>query len=118
MTLLGRQLLFGFVAALCVVVLGSEAFGADDGFVRTRGTQFVLDGSPFLFNGFNSYWMLHLAANPTERCKVTEVFREASAAGLTVCRTWAFADGGDRALQVSPGVYDENVFQVKNHLFF
>lgn len=81
-------------------------------FVRTRGSHFLLHGSPFLFNGFNSYWMMHVAANPGDRHKVSEVFRDASAAGLTVCRTWAFGDGGDGALQISPGAYDERVFQV------
>ncbi|KAL1542751.1 Mannan endo-1,4-beta-mannosidase 2 [Salvia divinorum] len=73
--------------------------------------DFVLDGSPFLFNGFNAYWMMNVASDPGRRHKVSDVFREASAAGLTVCRTWAFGDGGDRALQISPGVYDERVFQ-------
>ncbi|KAF8405649.1 hypothetical protein HHK36_007725 [Tetracentron sinense] len=80
-------------------------------FVRTRNTQFFLNGSPFLFNGFNSYWMMQVAADPSERNKVSDVFREASAMGLSVCRTWAFSDGGDRALQMSPGIYDERVFQ-------
>ncbi|KAJ0977227.1 hypothetical protein J5N97_012701 [Dioscorea zingiberensis] len=45
------------------------------------------------------------------RYKISNVFRQAAAAGLTVCRTWAFNDGGDQALQTSPGVYNENVFQ-------
>ncbi|CAN4096231.1 unnamed protein product [Withania somnifera] len=54
---------------------------------------------------------MHVAAEPTERYKVTEVLKDASSAGLSVCRTWAFSDGGDRALQISPGVYDERVFQ-------
>lgn len=85
-------------------------------FVRTRGSHFVLHGSPFLFNGFNAYWMMHVGSDPSERYKVSEVFREASAAGLTVGRTWAFSDGGDRALQISPGTYDERVFQVIFHL--
>ena len=76
------------------------------------GSNFLLQGSPFLFNGFNSYWMMNVASDPGRRHKVSEVFREASATGLTVCRTWAFGDGGDRALQISPGVYDERVFQV------
>ncbi|KAI4331891.1 hypothetical protein L6164_016841 [Bauhinia variegata] len=81
------------------------------GFVQTKGTEFELNGSPFLFNGFNSYWMMHVATDPKQRDKVSNVFREASASGLTVCRTWAFSDGGDQALQVSPGVYDEQVLQ-------
>ncbi|OVA16481.1 Glycoside hydrolase [Macleaya cordata] len=55
--------------------------------------------------------MMHMAADPAERYKISDVFRDASAAGLTVCRTWAFSDGVDGALQISPGVYDERVFQ-------
>ncbi|KAH7663768.1 Mannan endo-1,4-beta-mannosidase protein, partial [Dioscorea alata] len=82
-----------------------------DGFVKIQRNQFVLNGSPFLFNGFNSYWMMHIGVDPAQRGKVSEVFRDAAAAGLSVCRTWAFSDGGYQALQVSPGVYDERVFQ-------
>lgn len=81
-------------------------------FVGIKGSQFSLRGSPFLFNGFNSYWMMTVAADPGMRYKVTEVFRDASAAGMSVCRMWAFADGGSNALQLSPGTYDERVFQV------
>ncbi|KAG9456890.1 hypothetical protein H6P81_001398 [Aristolochia fimbriata] len=81
------------------------------GFIRTRHSEFVLHGSPFFFNGFNSYWMMRVAADPTQRNKVSDVFREAAAAGLTVCRTWAFDEGGDTPLQVTPGVYNEKVFQ-------
>ncbi|KAL1542752.1 Mannan endo-1,4-beta-mannosidase 2 [Salvia divinorum] len=80
-------------------------------FVGISGSQLVLDGSPFLFTGFNSYWMMYLSSDANDRQKVSAALREASAAGLTVCRTWAFADGGDRALQISPGTYDEHVFQ-------
>lgn len=58
--------------------------------------------------------MMHVAADPTQRHKISEVFSDASASGLTVCRTWAFSDGGDGALQMSPGVYDERVFQVQH----
>lgn len=36
-------------------------------------------------------------------------------------QTWAFADAGDRALQLSPGVYVEHEFQVitkdKNYMY-
>nr|XP_027093945.1 mannan endo-1,4-beta-mannosidase 5-like [Coffea arabica] len=111
--------LFGLAAALVallLLVLACEASGSTvarngAGFVRTQGARFVLNGSPFLFNGFNSYWLMHVAADPSERHKVSEVLRDASAAGLSVCRTWAFGDGGDRALQISPGIYDERVFQ-------
>ncbi|KAL2232410.1 mannan endo-1,4-beta-mannosidase 5-like [Sesamum indicum] len=98
---------------ICLFLLAFEArMSLASGFVQTRGTHFVLDNSLFLFNGFNAYWMMQVAAQPSQRYKVSNVFREAAAAGLTVCRTWAFSDGGNKlALQISPGVYDENVFQ-------
>ncbi|KAH0659023.1 hypothetical protein KY289_027771 [Solanum tuberosum] len=89
-----------FFALLCLLLLAivTEARNIENtknvDFVRTRGAHFVLNGSPFLFNGFNSYWLMHVAAEPTERYKVSEVFKEASAASLSVCRTWAFSDGG------------------------
>ncbi|KAK1386832.1 Mannan endo-1,4-beta-mannosidase 1 [Heracleum sosnowskyi] len=70
------------------------------GFVSIKGSHFTLKGSPFLFNGFNSYWMMTVAADPNMRHQVTEVFRDASAAGMSVCRTWAFADGSSNALHV------------------
>ena len=97
-----------FISAQARVLLANG-----DGFVKIQGNQFVLNGSPFLFNGFNSYWMMHIGVDPAHRGKVSEVFRDAAASGLSVCRTWAFSDGGYQALQVSPGVYDERVFQVQ-----
>lgn len=104
------------ILAMFLMVLGALVchgrVSRDAAFVRTSGSHFLLHGSPFLFNGFNSYWMMHVAANSDDRHKVSDVFRDASAAGLTVYRTWAFGDGGDGALQISPGTYDERVFQV------
>lgn len=102
-----------FNIPLVLVIILVVAGTTSGSFVKTRDTQFVVDGSsPFLFNGFNSYWMMHVAAEPSERHKVSDTFREAAAVGLTVCRTWAFSDGGNRALQMSPGAYNEPVFQV------
>jgi len=36
--------------------------------------------------------------------------------GLTVCRTWAFNDGTFNALQLSPGHFDERVFQALDYV--
>ena len=84
-----------------------------DGFVRVRGTRFLLNGTPYYANGFNAYWLMYMASDPTQRHLVSNAFHEASSHGLSVARTWAFNDGGDRALQVSPGSYNEHVFQVR-----
>jgi hypothetical protein len=105
-----------YICGVLIILLVNVAVvceaGAVSGFIQARDAHFALNGCPFLFNGFNSYWMMAVASEPSQRYKISSVLREASAAGLTVCRTWAFSDGGYQALQISPGVYDERVFQV------
>ncbi len=80
--------------------------------VQKKGNQFVVNDQPLYVNGFNTYWLMVFAADQSTRGKVTDLFKQASSVGLTVCRTWAFNDGQWRALQKSPSVYDEEVFKV------
>lgn len=80
--------------------------------VEKSGAQFLVNGQPFFVNGFNTYWLMVFAADQSTREKVSELFKQAAAVGLNVCRTWAFNDAGWRALQISPSVYDEEVFKV------
>ncbi|XP_014495065.2 mannan endo-1,4-beta-mannosidase 1-like [Vigna radiata var. radiata] len=80
-------------------------------FIKRNGTRFFLNGKPHYFNGFNAYWLMTFAADPSTSSKVTAVFQQASQHGLNLARTMAFNDGGYRALQTSPGIYDENVFR-------
>jgi mannan endo-1,4-beta-mannosidase len=95
---------------------GIDELGAmeDDAWlmVQKKGNQFVVNDQPFYVNGFNTYWLMVFAADQSTRGKVTDLFKQASSVGLTVCRTWAFNDGQWRALQKSPSVYDEEVFKV------
>ncbi|GAV87754.1 Cellulase domain-containing protein/MMR_HSR1 domain-containing protein [Cephalotus follicularis] len=84
---------------------------AGDGFIRTRGVHFLLNGYPYYANGFNAYWLMYVASDPSQRFKVTSAFHEAASHGLTVSRTWAFSDGGYRPLQYSPGLYNEQMFK-------
>jgi mannan endo-1,4-beta-mannosidase len=55
---------------------------------------------------------MNVASDPSTMSKVTTTFQEASKNGLNLARTWAFNDGGYKALQISPGSYDEDVFKV------
>ncbi|XP_057527626.1 mannan endo-1,4-beta-mannosidase 2-like [Amaranthus tricolor] len=80
-------------------------------FVERVGNQFMLDGKPFYINGWNSYWLMDHAVDGFSRPRVKAMLQAGSKMGLTVCRTWAFNDGTYHALQVSPGVFDEQVFQ-------
>ena len=103
-----------FCALVCLLFVSflQQAATGVNGFVKIEGTQFSVNGNPTFVNGFNSYWLMSLATDPTQRNKVTSVFEQAVAHGLKVARTWAFNDGQYKALQTSPGVYDEQVFQV------
>uniref|UniRef100_A0ACD5VI16 Uncharacterized protein n=1 Tax=Avena sativa TaxID=4498 RepID=A0ACD5VI16_AVESA len=80
-------------------------------FVERRGVQLFLEGRPFYINGWNSYWLMDQSVEPSSRHRVTRMFRSAVGMGLTVCRTWAFNDGDYNALQVTPGHFDERVFE-------
>ncbi|XP_022132099.1 mannan endo-1,4-beta-mannosidase 7-like [Momordica charantia] len=104
------KLISRFLVVLLLIVLRSEA-EAEDGFVRTRGQQLILNGSPFYANGFNAYWLMYFASDPSQRTKVSSAFQEALNHGLSIGRTWAFSDGGYNPLQYSPGQYNEQMFQ-------
>ncbi len=82
-------------------------------FITVQGSEFSLSGGPFYFAGTNVYYLMVFAADPGLRPYVNEIFNDAAAMGLKVIRTWAFNDGADQwnALQTSPGLYDESVFQ-------
>ncbi|KAF3794411.1 Mannan endo-1-4-beta-mannosidase 4 [Nymphaea thermarum] len=105
-----RSVLLYFIGFLVCFFMGSHAF-APRGFVGTRGNHFVLNGRPFYVNGFNAYWLMYMAADPSTRGKVSSVMQQASRCGMTLARTWAFSDGGYRPLQYSPGVYHEDMFK-------
>ncbi|XP_010550422.1 PREDICTED: mannan endo-1,4-beta-mannosidase 7 [Tarenaya hassleriana] len=102
------------VVVLAAILIGQSwwAEGAfRDGFVRTRGVQFLINGYPYYANGFNAYWLMYEASDPSQRFKISDAFRDASRRGLSVARTWAFSDAGYRPLQFSPGSYNEQMFQ-------
>ncbi|KAL7135447.1 hypothetical protein ABFS83_11G097000 [Erythranthe nasuta] len=109
--MLGKSVALNFILAVVLVACGGEARVARESFVGTRGTRFVVNGRPFYFNGFNSYWLMYMASEPLTKEKVTETFVQASEYGMNLARTWAFSDGGDRPLQKSPGLYNEDMFK-------
>ncbi|XP_065009371.1 mannan endo-1,4-beta-mannosidase 1-like [Musa acuminata AAA Group] len=99
------------LSVILLLLLGSHhGVEAAGGFIETRGLHFVLNGNPFFANGFNAYWMMTLASDPSRRDKVSSALSDASRHGLSVARTWAFSDGGSNALQNSPGAYSEQIF--------
>lgn len=91
------------------------------GFVGTNSTKFVIvepDGShqsTLYINGWNSYWLMEESVWGPSRSRVSNMLRRGAEMGMSVCRTWAFNDGdGPNSLQISPGVFNERVFQVRS----
>ncbi|KAF8008223.1 hypothetical protein BT93_K2024 [Corymbia citriodora subsp. variegata] len=104
------------VVALAAFLLWASCKAAVDGvggsgFARTNGIRFVANGKPLYLNGFNAYWMMYMASDLSTRDKVTSAFQEAAKNGMNIARTWAFSDGVYRALQTSPGIYNEDMFK-------
>lgn len=90
-----------------------KAVSSDSDFVNTRGHQFTVNGKALYVNGANIYWLMSMGTEESTRSVVTDVLTEAAAVGVTVVRTWAFADGSDyHPLQKTPGMFDESTFQV------
>lgn len=107
----GKQVICCFALLVLLALQNGNAYGGT-GFVKPSGTHFVIDGQPFYSNGFNAYWLMYMASDPNDRAKVSPTLQQAASLGLKVIRTWAFNDGGSRALQESPGQYNEATFQV------
>jgi mannan endo-1,4-beta-mannosidase len=103
-----------------VGVLGASADGvgaetAPEYFVETDGTEFVVDGDPYYFNGTNNYV---LSGNYTGREYVSKRMADYERVGLTLVRTWAFCsgeDGGD-CEQPSPREYNEAAFRQLDYI--
>ncbi|PIA35283.1 hypothetical protein AQUCO_03600154v1 [Aquilegia coerulea] len=85
--------------------------GPEISFVGRNGTQFILNGEAFYVNGWNSYWLMDQAVDEYSRPRVRAMLQAGAKMGLSVCRTWAFNDGGYNALQLSPGRFDEHTFK-------
>ncbi|KAJ0823774.1 putative mannan endo-1,4-beta-mannosidase [Helianthus annuus] len=81
-------------------------------FAETRKHHFQVNGKRMYFNGFNAYWLMCMASDPSTKTKVSDAFQEASKIGMNIVRTWAFSDGGSKPLQTSPGVYNEDMFKL------
>ncbi|KAL3845101.1 hypothetical protein ACJIZ3_002504 [Penstemon smallii] len=107
-----RKSLIGGFVLIALLMSYSEAEAIRSSFVKTKGSIFALNGRPLYFNGFNAYWLMYMASDPSTKDKVTETFKEASEYGMNVARTWAFSDGGgNRPLQTTPGSYNEDMFR-------
>lgn len=78
-------------------------------FVEADGTELLVDGSKFRFNGTNNYW---ISQRHSEEKEVEELFSRMEELGLNVLRTWGFCEGqSGPCFQPEPGTYDEEAFE-------
>nr|GMC47910.1 mannan endo-1,4-beta-mannosidase 7-like [Ipomoea batatas] len=98
-------------AILLFVLVVLTRAAEDDRFVTRDGVHFMMNGSPFYGNGFNAYWLMYVASDPSQRDKISTAFLQAKSHDLSVGRTWAFSDGGYSPLQYFPGSYNEQMFK-------
>ncbi|KAF9670761.1 hypothetical protein SADUNF_Sadunf13G0102400 [Salix dunnii] len=115
--------IFGFASCVAFIymsfgdfILTNHREQRELSFVERNGTQFMVDGRAFYINGWNSYWLMDHSVDEDRKPRVSAVLEAGAKMGLTVCRTWAFNDGGYNALQVSPGRFDERVFRALDHV--
>lgn len=101
----------GGVPNVCGTPSTSSAFVSVD----PSTAQFMLNGKPFYFAGTNAYYLMQERTYGSAHSR--DALDAAKAVGMTVVRTWGFADGyawthsGDPAiLQITPGVYREQAF--------
>ncbi len=107
------------IGLFCFLPLGGlqEAKAAPAGFVHTNGTQFVLDGKPFYFQGTNIYYagLIDYVGNDwLTEADVDELMRECASKGIKVIRMWAFANGDwydIQTIQPSLGQYNETALR-------
>lgn len=90
---------------------GEERFGQEQ-FVTRSGLQLYVGHEPFRYLGCNVYWLMAEASYGEEgKANVAAALDDAVSLGVSVVRTWAFADGpGSPHLQPLPGVFDEATF--------
>jgi mannan endo-1,4-beta-mannosidase len=109
-----RRFLRSSGVALGTVALAGNATAAEtddrpEGFVKTDGAQFSLDGEPYYFGGTNNFWLMD---NYETKKNVRKLFNQAAALDTNVVRTWAFNAGRDRrSLQPTKGEYNEAAFE-------
>lgn len=84
-------------------------------FVETQGTNFVVEGEPFFFNGVNA----PIGDPNYPQARSDEVISDAAEMGVTVIRAFAYCNGLPRPChQPEPGVYDEAAFKKLDYLIY
>ena len=103
----------GKIAALVLGVLAitaTPAPAANNGFVKTQGTQFVLDGERFDFVGTVAFALLAGKIYGIESF-TRDVVASARANNFRVVRIWGYFNGRPESIQPAPRQYNESALR-------
>lgn len=103
-----------FCFLVAAVLTPALVFGADSAFVSRSGSRLIFKGKPVYLLGANAYYLMEQAASG-DTTGVRRVLSDASHLGLTIVRTWAFADSPDSTnpgtVQYRPGAFNESALR-------
>lgn len=111
-------------------VKAQETKTQNTGFVTAEGTQFMLNGHPFYFEGCNSYDLFTLGdgwndsttelicSKFMDQKKIEERFRQMAENGVTVLRTWGFSSETWHGFETAPGKYNEAEFMQFDYIMY
>ncbi len=81
-----------------------------DNFIKTSGNNFSLDNNPFMFFGFNAYYLQSEAGKIESRYIIDDVFESAKNIGVNVIRTWAFYESSSFS---NPSVIRKSPYEIQ-----
>ncbi|MGN0594905.1 MAG: endo-beta-mannanase, partial [Hominimerdicola sp.] len=80
--------------------ISTDAASVPEGFVYTKGTQFMCDGAPYYYGGTNCYYLIYKS-----QTAVDNVLDDCVDMGLNVVRVWGHLDAGTKTDQVTSNGY-------------
>ena len=106
-------LAFAFVFEACAPFL----FWGKPNYIKVEGTQFVYNGKPFFFAGTNLWYGCYIGSSGKtgDRARLVKELDNLKSLGITNLRILGASEDSyiqnslKPAIQISPGIYDENL---------
>ncbi|GMH44902.1 hypothetical protein BSKO_12859 [Bryopsis sp. KO-2023] len=112
------------VIGIWIIIKGYRSNDPGMSFVSVNGQRFEADCRPLYLAGFNTHDLVQAALMTTYdykmkksgKVRIREMFRQASASGLNVIRTWAHTNHKKFPFQEKPGHYEEETFKALDYI--
>ena len=95
-------------------------FTQNSEFVKTNGSDLILNGKKFYSIGVNCYYLQNLAVKDTNL--VNKILKIAKQIGVNTIRTWGFFDSSDSTnpavIQYAPGQFNEEALRALDYVIY